>query len=111
LRIDPQGRVRINKAGSIVKHAKINVGASEMELTAGLANRRWLIIKPLRSTTTAPFKWIGIGPAGFAVADGTPVWEQYELVLAVGPDVAVYAKRGHSDFDTVDVRVLEIGED
>ena len=47
---DEDGRLRINQAASNVAHAKVTVtDAGETELTAGLANRRKLIIKPLRT--------------------------------------------------------------
>lgn len=109
LPLDANGRVRINQANPEVKHAKISVGASEVELTAGLANRRKLIIKPVRTGETAR-RFILIGPTGFDPALGTPVWEEYELILDIGPDNKVYAVRGIADFGTVDVRVLELGE-
>lgn len=109
LPLDANGRVRVNQANPAVKHAQISVGASEVELTAGLANRRRLLIKPVRTGETAR-RFILIGPSGFDTDMGTPVWEEYELILDIGPDNAVYAVRGRSDFGSVDVRVLELGE-
>lgn len=107
--LDANGRVRINQANPGVKHAQIGVGATEVELTAGLANRRKLLIKPVRTGETDR-RFIVIGPSGFDTDLGTPVWEEYELILDIGPDNAVYAKRGDADFGTVDVRILELGE-
>jgi hypothetical protein len=107
--LDANGRVRINQANPAVKHAQISVGATEVELTAGLAHRRKLLIKPVRTGETAR-RFIVIGPTGFDADLGTPVWEEYELILDIGPDNKVYAKRGLADFGTVDVRILELGE-
>ncbi len=107
--LDTNARVCINQANPAVKHTKISVGATEVELTAGLANRRKLLIKPVR-TGNADRRFILIGPTAFDTDLGTPVWEEYELILDIGPDNKVYAKRGHADFGTVDVRILELGE-
>lgn len=91
--LDKTGRVRITRAGSVVRHAQLSVGDTEVELTAGLANRRFLLIKPVRTTTDPndPRRFIRIGPSGFAREEGTPVWEAYELVLEVGSANRLYA--------------------
>jgi hypothetical protein len=107
--LDEDGRVRINRAGSAVKHAQFNVGATQVELTAGLANRRTLIIKPVRVGGSLK-RFIMIGPSGFTTADGTPVWEEYELALQIDPNIEVFAKKGDSQDGNVDVRILEVGD-
>ncbi len=76
LPLDATGRVRINQANPAAKHAQISVGATEVELTTGLANRRKLLIKPVRTGESVP-EFIVIGPTGFDTDLGTPVWEEY----------------------------------
>ncbi len=112
--LDEDGRLRINQAASNVKHAQVTVDdAGETELTAGLTNRRRLIIKPLRTGTDPERQWryIYIGPSGFDRTKGTPVWEEAELVLNVGPEDKIYAKKDFLDDIELDVRLLELGEE
>lgn len=110
--LDEDGRVRINRACPAVRHAQFSVGDTQVRLETGLAHRRTLIIKPLRSGTDPdrPRRWIVIGPDGFDAADGVPVWEEFELVLSVSPEDEVYALKGDDEDATVDVRILEAGE-
>ncbi len=110
--LDEDGRVRINRACPAVKHAQFSVGDTQVKLETGLAHRRTLIIKPVRSGTdpNRPRRWIAIGPEGFDVAEGAPVWEEYELVLTVGPHDEVYALQGDDETGSIDVRILETGE-
>jgi len=110
--LDEDGRVRINRACPAVKHAQFSVGDTQVKLETGLAHRRTLIIKPLRSGTDPdrPRRWIVIGPDGFDAVDGTPVWEEFELILTVSPENEVYALKGDDENDPVDARILEIGE-
>ncbi|MCL4198550.1 MAG: hypothetical protein KJZ69_13775 [Phycisphaerales bacterium] len=110
--LDEDGRVRINRACPAVKHAQFSVGDTQVKLETGLPNRRTLIIKPARSGTdpNRSRRWIRIGPDGFDLANGTPVWEEFELILSVSPEDEVYALKGDDEDDPVDVRILEIGE-
>lgn len=110
--LDEDGRVRINRACPAVKHAQFSVGETQVKLETGLPNRRTLIIKPARSGTdpNRSRRWIRIGPDGFDLANGTPVWEEFELILSVSPEDEVYALKGDDEDDPVDVRILEIGE-
>ena len=115
--LDEDGRLRINQAAPKVKQAAKSIGDTQVLLETGLTNRRKLYIKPLRSDPDIPpdpdrpRRWIVIGPTGFDPAKGTPVFEEFELVLDVGPDDDIFAKKGDSQMDDVDVRLLEIGED
>lgn len=111
--LDEDGRLRINRAASAVDHAQFDAGDTQVKLETGLANRRVLAIKPVRSGTdpNRARRWIAIGPDGFDAADGTPVWEEYELILNVGPDDAIYALKGDSETGDIDVRILELGEE
>ena len=111
--LDEDGRLRINQAAPKVTHAAKSIGATQVILETGLTNRRKLYIKPLQSGTdpTRPRRWIVIGPSGFDTAEGSPVWEEFELVLDVGPDDDIFAKKGDSEMGDVKVRLLEIGED
>lgn len=111
--LDEDGRLRINQAAPKVKQAAKSIGDTQVLLETGLSNRRKLHIKPLQSGTDPdrPRRWILIGPTGFDVAKGTPVWEEFELVLDVGPDDDIFAKKGDSESGNVPVRLLEIGED
>ncbi len=110
--LDEDGRVRINRACPAVKHAQFSVGDTQVKLETGLAHRRTLIIKPVRSGSDPDRsrRWISIGPDGFDAAEGTQVWEEFELGLSVSPEDAVYALKGDDQDDPVDVRILEIGE-
>jgi hypothetical protein len=110
--LDEDGRLRINRAAPLVKHAQFSVGGTQVKLETGLTNRRTLAIKPLRSGTdpSRARRWIVIGPDGFSAADGTPVWEEFELVLNVGPDDEIYALKGDSETGNVDVRIFETGD-
>ncbi len=110
--LDEDGRVRFNRACPAVKHAQFSVGDTQVKLDAGLANRRVLLIKPVRSGTDPDRsrRWIRVGENGFDAADGTPVWEEFELILSVSPEDEVYALKGDDQDDPVDVRILEIGE-
>ncbi len=115
--LDEDGRLRINQAASKVKHAKVTVtGATETdetELTTGFASRRKLVIKPVRTGTdpNRSRRYIYIGPAGFDRTKGTPVWEEFELVLDIGPEDKIYAKKDFLNDSDVDVRLLELGEE
>ena len=112
LSIDEDGRVRISQAAPRIAHAKKTVGGAYVKLTAGLPNRRKLYIKPVR-TGGDRIRYIETGPHNFTLGEGTQVWEAYELVLDVGPDVEIYALRGLNVPTNVDVevRLIEIGED
>jgi len=111
--LDEDGRLRINRAAPKIKHAQITVTTTEVKLQTGLNNRRTLIIKPVRSGTDPDRlrRWIEIGPTGFASDSGTPVWEEFALILQVGPDDAIYAKKGDNLSGNIDVRIIELGED
>ncbi len=110
--LDEDGRLRINRAAPKIKHAKIVVTTTEIKLETGLANRRTLIIKPVRSGTDPDRdrRWIEIGPSGFSSDEGTPIWEEYELILQVGPQDEIYAKKGDDIAGNIDIRIIEIGE-
>lgn len=110
--LDEDGRVRINLACPAVEHAPFFVGDTQVKLETGLAHRRTLIIKPVRSGTdpNRPRRWIAIGPDGFDAAEGTQVWEEYELVLSVSPVDEIYALQGDDETGDIDVRILEVGE-
>lgn len=109
--LDEDGRVRINRACPAVRHAQFSVGDTQVRLETGLAHRRTLIIKPLRSGTDPdrPRRWIAIGSSGFDAAEGMPVWEEFEIVLTVGPHDEVYALQGDNETGDIDVRILESG--
>ncbi len=110
--LDEDGRVRINRACPAVKHAQFSVGNTQVKLETGLANRRMLAIKPVRSGSDPERdrRWIVIGPNGFDVDEGDPVWEEFELIMIVGPEDEIYALQGDDQDDPVDVRILETGE-
>ena len=108
--LDEDGRLRINQAASKVANAKVTVHgdqeSDETELTAGLTKRRKLIIKPLRTAgdDERQRRYIYIGPSGFDRTKGTPVWEEFELVLDIGPEDKIYAKKDFlNDSDLVPV--------
>ena len=111
--LDEDGRLRINRAAPKIKHAQKSVGTTEVKLETGLTNRRKLYIKPVRSGTDPERarRWIEIGPTGFSSDTGTPVWEEFELVLDIGPHDEIYAKKGDDLTGNIDVRILETGED
>lgn len=85
----------------------------KVELTAGLANRRWLIIKCMGDDVNGQsFIWVG-GDDVESVSNvteciGMTAWPRYELVLTATADLPIFAvkKFGGSD---VDVRIMEIG--
>jgi hypothetical protein len=109
--LDEDGRMRINRACPAVKHAQFSVGDTQVKLETGLAHRRTLIIKPVRSGTdpNRPRRWIVVGPDGLDPAQSAPVWEEYELIIRVGPYDAIYAIQGDEETGDIDVRILETG--
>ena len=109
--ISGHGRVQLCQAASIVKQASLTVGSTEVELTAGLAHRRLLYVKPL-ATDADQERFIRVGPSGFSTDDvlkGTIVWERYEIAIPITPDVRLYAVKDDLSGD-VAVRILEVGE-
>ena len=102
------GRVGINVAGSAVKHGQVAVGSSEVELTAGLANRRYLWIKPV---ATGNERFIYIGESGFSAdtTQATIVFEKFEMGLPISSVIQVFAVKDDLAGD-IDVRVLEVGD-
>ncbi len=110
--LDEDGRVRINRACPAVKHAQFSVGDTQVKLETGLTIRRTLAIKVVRSGSdpNRARRWVAIGLSGFDVSEGAPVWEEYELVLTVGPHAEIYALKGDNESGSVDVRILETGD-
>lgn len=118
LNLDPLGYAKVTEAGSSVKQASILVDGTEnedkVELTAGLENRRWLIIKfegPIDVVTRFIFVGgddieLGNNPPG--TAKGLPVWARFEVVLPATRDVPIYALMSATG-DGIPVRVMEIG--
>ena len=39
------------------------------------------------------------------------MWEEFELVLSIGPEDKIYAKKDFLDDVELDVRLLELGEE
>ncbi|MEW5884556.1 MAG: hypothetical protein AB1725_10085 [Armatimonadota bacterium] len=118
INIDTLGYMLATEAGSSVKQASILVDGTEnedkVELTAGLANRRWLIIKfegPIDVTTRFIFvggENIELGNGPPVTAKGLPVWARFEVVLPATPGVPIYALMSAAG-DGIPVRVMEIG--
>lgn len=118
INIDTLGYMLATEAGSSVKQASILVDGTEnedkVELTAGLANRRWLIVKfegPIDVTTRFIFiggEDIELGNGPPVTAKGLPVWARFEVVLPATPGVPIYALMSATG-DGIPVRVMEIG--
>lgn len=119
INIDTLGYMPATEAGSSVKQASILVDGTEnedkVELTAGLASRRWLIIKfegPIDVTTRFIFvggENIQLGNSPPNTSIGMPVWPRFELILPVIQGLDIYAILSASG-SAIPVRVLEIGD-